>query len=186
MDAISCQDLKREYKSRSLLGQSRSTVALDDLNLRVPQGQVFGILGPNGAGKTTAIRIFATLLTPTGGQASVLGFDVVKQSSEVRKRIGLVLGGDRGLYGRLSGRDNLRYFAALNHMNPRQAGPRISELLELVGLTDRPKSLVEEYSKRYETAAPPVQRPSYGPRSALSGRAYHWPRPRGCPQNHAS
>ena len=135
------------YKSRSLLGQSRSTVALDDLNLRVPQGQVFGILGPNGAGKTTAIRIFATLLTPTGGQASVLGFDVVKQSSEVRKRIGLVLGGDRGLYGRLSGRDNLRYFAALNHMNPRQAGPRISELLELVGLTDRPKTLVEEYSR---------------------------------------
>jgi ABC-2 type transport system ATP-binding protein len=108
---------------------------------------VFGILGPNGAGKATAIRILATLLTPTGGHASVLGFDVVKESNEVRKHIGLVLGGDRGLYGRLSGRDNLRYFAALNHMKPREAGQRIGELLELVGLTDQPRTLVEEYSR---------------------------------------
>ena len=147
MDAINCQNLKREYKSRSLLGQSRSTVALNDLNLSIPQGRVFGILGPNGAGKTTAIRIFATLLTPNSGNASVLGFDVVKESNQVRRRIGLVLGGERGLYGRLSGRDNLRYFAALNHMNPGKAGQRISELLELVGLTDQPKALVEEYSR---------------------------------------
>ena len=147
MDAITCQGLGRVYTSRSLLGQSRSTVALDALDLNVSQGQVFGILGPNGAGKTTAIRILATLLTPTSGRASVLGFDVVKESNEVRKRIGLVLGGERGLYGRLSGRDNLRYFAALNHMKPGEAGKRISELLELVGLTDRPKTLVEEYSR---------------------------------------
>ena len=130
-----------------MLGQSRSTVALDALDLSVPRGQVFGILGPNGAGKTTAIRILATLLIPTSGQARVLGFDVVKQSNEVRKRIGLVLGGERGLYGRLSGRDNLRYFAALNHMNSGDARRRITELLELVGLTDRPNTLVEEYSR---------------------------------------
>ena len=147
MDAIRCKGLGRVYKSRSLLGQSRSTVALDALDLNVPQGNVFGILGPNGAGKTTAIRILATLLTPTSGQASVLGFDVVMDSNEVRKRIGLVLGGERGLYGRLSGRDNLRYFAALNHMNPGKASQRISKLLELVGLTDQPKTLVEEYSR---------------------------------------
>ena len=147
MNAIDCQKLRRVYTSRSLLGQSRSTVALDALDLNVSRGQVFGILGPNGAGKTTAIRILATLLIPTGGQASVLGYDVVKQSNEVRKRIGLVLGGERGLYGRLSGRDNLRYFAALNHMNTGDAQRRITELLELVGLEDRPKTLVEEYSR---------------------------------------
>ncbi len=145
MDAITCEGLGRVYTSRSLLGQSRSTVALDALDLNVPQGQVFGILGPNGAGKTTAIRILATLLTPTSGRAIGFGFDVVKESNEVRKRIGLVLGGERGLYGRLSGRDNLRYFAALNHMKPDEARKRISELLELVGLTDQPKTLVEEY-----------------------------------------
>ena len=92
MDAITCEGLGRVYTSRSLLGQSRSTVALDALDLNVPQGQVFGILGPNGAGKTTAIRILATLLTPTSGRASVLGFDVMKESNEVRKRIGLVSG----------------------------------------------------------------------------------------------
>ena len=147
MDAITCQGLRRVYTSRSLLGQSRSTVALDALDLSVSQGQVFGILGPNGAGKTTAIRILATLLTPTSGQARVMGFDVVKESNEVRKRIGLVLGGERGLYGRLSGRDNLRYFAALNHMKPGEARQRISEMLELVGLTGQPKTLVEEYSR---------------------------------------
>ena len=147
MDAITCESLGRVYTSRSLLGQSRSTVALDALDLNVSQGQVFGILGPNGAGKTTAIRILATLLTPTSGRASVLGFDVVRESNEVRKHIGLVLGGERGLYGRLSGRDNLRYFAALNHMKPGEASKRIGELLELVGLTDRPKTLVEEYSR---------------------------------------
>ena len=126
MDAITCEGLGGVYTSRSLLGQSRSTVALDALDLNVSQGQVFGILGPNGAGKTTAIRILATLLTPISGRASVLGFDVMKESNEVRKRIGLVLGGERGLYGRLSGRDNLRYFAALNHMKPGEARQRIS------------------------------------------------------------
>ena len=147
MDAITCRELRRVYTSRSLLGQTRSTVALDALDLSVPQGRVFGILGPNGAGKTTAIRILATLLTPTSGHARVLGFDVVKESNEVRKHIGLVLGGDRGLYGRLSGRDNLRYFGALNHMKPGEARQRIGELLELVGLTDQPKTLVEEYSR---------------------------------------
>ena len=147
MNAIECASLRRVYTSRSLLGQTRSTVALDALDLSVPRGQVFGILGPNGAGKTTAIRILATLLIPTSGRASVLGYDVIKQSNEVRKRIGLVLGGERGLYGRLSGRDNLRYFAALNQMNRGDARRRITELLELVGLTDQPKTLVEEYSR---------------------------------------
>lgn len=147
MNAIECESLRRVYTSRSLLGQSRSIVALHALDLSVPQGQVFGILGPNGAGKTTAIRILATLLTPTSGRASVLGFDVVRESNDVRKLIGLVLGGERGLYGRLSGRDNLRYFAALNNMNSSQARRRITELLELVGLENQPKTLVEEYSR---------------------------------------
>ena len=147
MDAIVCESLRRVYKSRSILGQVRETVALDELTMTVPQGAVFGLLGPNGAGKTTTVRMLSTLLTPTAGRATVLGADVAKQASEVRKHIGLVLGGDRGLYGRLTGRENLRYFGALNHMDPGVADRRIAYLLEMVGLADRPKTLVEEYSR---------------------------------------
>ena len=114
---IVCNALRRVYSSRSLVGGKRETVALDDLSLEVQEGAVFGLLGPNGAGKTTTVRILTTLLLPTAGSASVLGYDVVRQAAAIRRRIGLVLGGDRGLYGRLSGRQNLRYFAALNHMS---------------------------------------------------------------------
>src|SRR5439155_17695122 len=115
--------------------------------LEVPQGCVFGLLGPNGAGKTTTVRILATLLTPTTGGARVLGHDVVRDAGRVRRRIGFVLGGDRGLYGRLSGRENLRYFGALNHMPPREAARRARELLETVDLAERADSLVETYSR---------------------------------------
>ena len=88
-------------------------VAVDDLELRVRRGEVYGFLGPNGAGKTTTIKMLITLLIPTSGSATVLGYDVVSDAREVRKRIGYVFGGDRGLYERLSAYDNLRYFAEL-------------------------------------------------------------------------
>jgi ABC-2 type transport system ATP-binding protein len=122
-------------------------VALRGLNLSVPRGSVFGLLGPNGAGKTTTVRILSTLLTPTGGRACVQGFDVMKQTSQVRRSIGFVLGGDRGLYGRLTGKENLEYFAALNHVEPRLASRRADELLEKVGLFERRDTLVEQYSR---------------------------------------
>jgi ABC-2 type transport system ATP-binding protein len=102
---------------------------------------------PNGAGKTTTIKMLITLLIPTAGSASVLGFDVVKDAREVRKRIGYVFGGERGLYERLSGFDNLRYFAELYAVPPREQRGRIAELLELVGLTGREKERVEGYSR---------------------------------------
>ena len=74
-------------------------------------GELFGLLGPNGAGKTTTIKMLITLLLPTSGTARVMGHDVVTETTEVRKRIGYVFGGDRGLYDRVSALDNLRYFA---------------------------------------------------------------------------
>lgn len=144
---IVCSALRRVYSSRSLVGGKRETVALDDLSLEVEKGAVFGLLGPNGAGKTTTVRILTTLLLPTAGSASVLGYDVVRQAAAIRRRIGLVLGGDRGLYGRLSGRQNLRYFAALNHMSSGSASARIDELLDQMGLTDAGSRPVEEYSR---------------------------------------
>ncbi len=144
---ISCTDLKRTYVSRGLLGKKRETIALDGLDFNVPPGIVFGLLGPNGSGKTTTIRILATLLTPNAGQAKVLNYDCVKEASKVRGRIGLILGGERGLYGRLTGVENLRYFAALNHMSREQAQKRIKEILELVKLTEAANRPVEQYSR---------------------------------------
>ena len=145
--AVECVNLGRIYTSRNALGKKQETVALSGLNLTIPRGIVFGVLGPNGAGKTTLVRILSTLLTPTTGSARVAGFDVVRQASEVRRHIGQVLGGDRGYYGRLSGRENLLYFAALNHMSPGQAARRVDEMLEKVGLTDSQNILMERYSR---------------------------------------
>jgi ABC-2 type transport system ATP-binding protein len=117
------------------------------VSLHVPRGSVFGLLGPNGAGKTTTVRILSTLLTPTRGTAAVLGFDVMNDTAQVRRNIGFVLGGDRGLYGRLTGMENLEYFAALHHIEPRSATRRSNELLDTVGLSDRGNDRVETYSR---------------------------------------
>jgi ABC-2 type transport system ATP-binding protein len=120
---------------------------LEGIDLHVPRGSVFGLLGPNGAGKTTMVRILSTLLTPTRGAASVLGHDVMRETAQARRQIGLVLGGDRGLYGRLTGDENLAYFAALNHMPARLARGRADELLESVRLFERRHDRVETYSR---------------------------------------
>lgn len=74
---IECQDIRRTFVSRSMFGKRQETHALNGLSFSVPQGIVFGLLGPNGSGKTTTIRILSTLLTPTSGQARVLGYDVL-------------------------------------------------------------------------------------------------------------
>jgi ABC-2 type transport system ATP-binding protein len=144
---IECKDIRRTFVSRTLLGKKQETHALNGLNFSVPPRIVFGLLGPNGSGKTTTIRILATLLTPTSGQAKVLGFDVVKESGKVRGRIGLILGGERGLYGRLTGEENLKYFAALNHLSRDVTRKKVKEMIEMVNLTEAAKRPVEQYSR---------------------------------------
>src|SRR5262245_25902530 len=121
--------------------------AVRGVSFEIAEGELFGLLGPNGAGKTTTIKMLITLLIPTSGQARVLGLDVVKDAHEVRKRVGYVFGGDRGLYERLSALDNLRYFAELYGVPPKAQKRRIHELLELVGLAGREKERVEGYSR---------------------------------------
>jgi ABC-2 type transport system ATP-binding protein len=91
--------------------------------------------------------MLTTLLIPTTGTASVMGHDVVKDAKAVQKRIGFIFGGERGLYWRLSGIDNLRYFASLYHVDPQVSKRRIPELLDLVGLHDRGNERVEGYSR---------------------------------------
>src|SRR5450756_1776899 len=113
--AIQADQLKKTYTtSRGLIRRVRKDhLALRGVDLDIERGELFGLLGPNGAGKTTIVKIFTTLLLPTSGAARILGLDVVNQSWAIRKRIGFVFGGERGLYWRLSGLDNLRYFADL-------------------------------------------------------------------------
>ena len=149
MSAIELRDVRRVFHTTTgtLRRKAKEVVALDGLSLEVAEGELFGLLGPNGAGKTTTIKILTTLLIPTSGTASVVGLDVVHDAGEVRRRIGFVFGGERGLYYRLSGRDNLRYFAELYAVPPREIGPRVEELVELVGLKDRVDERVEGYSR---------------------------------------
>src|SRR5438132_5496786 len=150
--AIERRDVRRVFRTSTgtLRRHTREIVALDGLSLEVGEGELFGLLGPNGAGKTTTIKMLITLLIPTSGTASVLGLDVVKDAREVRKRIGYVFGGERGLYERLSALDNLRYFAELYSVPPREQKRRIAELLELGGLSGRERERVEGFSRGME------------------------------------
>jgi ABC-2 type transport system ATP-binding protein len=147
--AIEIDNLVRTYRSRKGVIRRKTTIveALKGISLSVEPGELFGLLGPNGAGKTTTIKILTTLLLPTSGSARVLGYDPATQPGEIRRRIGHVFGGDRGLYDRLNGLDNLRYFADLYRVPVREKRARIAELLELVGLDGREKERVETYSR---------------------------------------
>jgi ABC-2 type transport system ATP-binding protein len=149
MAAIEAADLRRTYKTHTgtLRRKAKEIEAVRGISFAIEPGELFGLLGPNGAGKTTTIKMLITLLIPTGGSARVLGLDVVRDAREVRKRIGYVFGGERGVYERLSGYDNLRYFAELYGVPAREQKRRIEELLELVGLKGREHERAEGYSR---------------------------------------
>ena len=121
MAVIEVRDLTRTYRSKTGIRRrsSKQVQAVKGISFDVERGELIGLLGPNGAGKTTTIKMLITLLLPTSGSVQVLGYDVVTQPREVRRRVGYVFGGDRGLYERLSALDNLRYFAELYAVPPR-------------------------------------------------------------------
>jgi ABC-2 type transport system ATP-binding protein len=146
---IEAIELRRTYRTTTGIVRRRplEVEAVRGISFDVAEGELFGLLGPNGAGKTTTIKMLITLLLPTAGSARVLGYDVVRDAQEVRKRIGYVFGGDRGLYERLSALDNLRYFAELYGVVGRKQKQRIAEVLELVGLSGRERERVEGYSR---------------------------------------
>src|SRR5437868_9598798 len=147
--AIEARQLRKTYTTtRGVFRRERvERAALRGVDLKIAKGELFGLLGPNGAGKTTMVKIFTTLLLPASGTALVLGLDAVKDQWALRKRIGFVFGGERGLYWRLSGLDNLRYFADLYRIPPAVSRRRIPELLERLGLLGRERDRVELYSR---------------------------------------
>jgi ABC-2 type transport system ATP-binding protein len=149
MHTVEVEHLRRIYKAYIgvIRRKIKEVVAVDDISFTVNAGELFGLLGPNGAGKTTTVKMLTTLLIPTKGTARIFGKDIVRDARDIRARIGFIFGGERGLYWRLSGNDNLRYFATLYGVDPEVSKTRIPYLLELVGLEDRGKEKVEGYSR---------------------------------------
>jgi ABC-2 type transport system ATP-binding protein len=147
--AIVAQHLCKIFKvTKGTIRRTKTqVVAVKDVSFEVDYGELLGLVGPNGAGKTTTIKMLTTMLTPTSGKATVLGYDVEKDVTKVREKIGIVLGGERGLYTRVSAIDNLRYFADLYGVPVSVREKRIKELLEFMGLKDRSRDRVETYSK---------------------------------------
>lgn len=146
---IEVRDLRREYTTyKGALRKKKEIVeAVRGISFTVNKGEIFGLLGQNGAGKTTTIKMLTTLLAPTSGICKVFGYDSFGQEKQIRKRINFIFGGEMGVYRRLSGRDNLRYFANLYLLNTETRERRINAILELVELTDAADRLAETYSK---------------------------------------
>jgi ABC-2 type transport system ATP-binding protein len=132
---------------RSFGRKAKVVTALDGVSFEVAAGEAVALLGVHGAGKTTLIKILSTLLLPTSGHASIAGHDVVRQTKRVRAVTSVVFGGDRGLYTRLTGRDNLRFFGMLGGLGRRELSGRIEAALDLVNLTTAAGQPVETYSR---------------------------------------
>ena len=148
--AIVAENLSKNYPRsigggffRSKTGQK---AALTSVSLEVQPGETVGLLGPNGAGKTTLLKIIATLLSPTSGRVLIHGWDSVQEPVLVRRSLGLVTCDERSFYWRISGRQNLAFFATLYGMPRRTAQERIPFLLEVLGLADAADRLFHTYS----------------------------------------
>ena len=147
---IRVEDLCKTYQVRQRKGlfksERRLVEALNKVDLEVKAGEIFGLLGPNGAGKTTLIKILTTLLLPTSGEAWVNGYHVQRDENKVRASVGCMLMGERGLYWKLTGRENLEYFGALYHLNQARRKRRSDEIIALLNLADIADRTVETYS----------------------------------------
>jgi ABC-2 type transport system ATP-binding protein len=136
--------------------------AVQDLNISIEEGEVFGLLGPNGAGKTTIIKMLATLLEPTSGTATVNGFDIKKQPAKVRESIGIIFQ-EPSSDELLTGYENIKLYAMMYGLSKEQIQTRSAEALKLVELTDRKDDLVKHYSggmrRRLEIARSLIHRP---------------------------
>jgi ABC-2 type transport system ATP-binding protein len=163
------ENLKKVYETKIKTGffkKEKSEVeAVKDINLEIKKGQIVGLLGINGAGKTTSIKMLSTLISPTAGKIDIDGIDAIKNPMEVKKIINMVAGGERMIYWRLTGRENLWYYGQLYNIENKELEKRIDYLLELVGLKDSQNIPVERYSKgmkqRLQIARGLINDPSY-------------------------
>lgn len=147
---IQVKNLSKTYISKErthIIGSKKKIVnALKSVNLDIYEGEIFGLLGPNGAGKTTLIKCLTTLLLPTEGTATVNGYDLLKDDKMIRASVGCMLMGERGLYWKLTGRENLDFFGSLYYIPRDMRLKKIQELITLLGLSDIVDRTVETYS----------------------------------------
>jgi len=136
MEMILVENLSKSFKDFR---------AVDNVSFQVREGEIFGFLGPNGAGKSTTIKILCTLLKPSGGRAWLNGYDIIRETQEVRRSIGLVFQ-DPSLDEKLTARENLLFHAMLYGVPSKERDSRITQVLELVELIDRDKDIVKTFS----------------------------------------
>ena len=150
--AIEVSNLRKEFEVKKKNGlfkrkkEKEIFVAVDNVSFNVSKGEIFGFLGPNGAGKTTTIKMISTLLRPTSGTAIVNGVNGVENPIDVLKNLGTVLAGERSTYWKLTGKENLEYFAAMNGITGKKAAKKINYLLKRFNLDKRADETVEKYS----------------------------------------
>jgi ABC-2 type transport system ATP-binding protein len=150
--AISVENLTKRFPKTSgyrdlLPFRHREWVeAVKDVSLEIKEGEFFGMLGPNGAGKTTLIKMLCCLVLPNSGKARVFGHDVVRDEQSVKETVGLVSSEERSFFWRITGRENLQFYASLYHIPKQQANAHINELLELVDLADDGDTRFQNYS----------------------------------------
>ena len=147
---VKIDNLQKIYKTKKRQGLFKSSVreveALKSVSLEIERGEIFGLLGPNGAGKTTLIKCLTTLLLPTDGRAWINGFELTKQDDAIRATVGCMLMGERGLYWKLTGRENLIFFGALYHLPPAERARRAGKVIERLNLGEIADRAVETYS----------------------------------------
>lgn len=140
---IQCMDLKKAFGNK---------LVLQDIRFSVKKGHILALVGPNGAGKTTLLKILASLIVPTGGRALVCGHDVIRNPIQAKRKIGFVPSEERSFYWRLSGQQNLKFFASLHNIQGQERNRRVNAALEDVGLEDKGNIRFSEYSSGMKQA----------------------------------
>ncbi|MGC5325453.1 ABC transporter ATP-binding protein [Brevibacillus sp. SYSU BS000544] len=166
---INVDAVRKVYETKEKRGWFRSekkqVEAVKKLSMELHQGEIVGLLGLNGAGKTTTIKMISTLLEPTEGSITVDGLDIISHRKQIQERINMIAGGERMLYMRLTGRENLHYFGRLYGLNDSEIKERVEYLLDEVGLNEAKDTPVERYSKgmkqRLQIARGLINQPDY-------------------------
>lgn len=153
LNIIEIKNLCKEfYGTRGLLDsiaapfkKGSKKIVLNKINLEIKKNELFCLIGPNGAGKTTLIKILCTLILPTQGHASVNGYDVIKEEKKVRESIGFISSDERSFFWRLSGIENLKFFAALYNLPSGRISKEVTRVIEIAGI-EEPDKEFQQYS----------------------------------------